>query len=105
MLFCPLYLSTLSVSIAQLLEASWEDPHRGKAQEYVQHLKDLRLPNTKAEALPTLPKAKGRAHGEDRKAGIAFSAWTCLLCCSTGSQQGPAPEPGDNDLIRHFQLL
>lgn len=53
--------------MGQLLGPSWEDPDRAKSQEYQPHLKDLGLPNTKAEALPSLPKAKGRAHREDRK--------------------------------------
>lgn len=53
--------------MGQLLGPSWEDPDRAKSQEYQPHLKDLGLPNTKAEALTSLPKAKGRAHMEDRK--------------------------------------
>lgn len=42
-------------------------PPTGQRLRGISSLKDLRLPNTQAEALPSLPKAKGRAYGEDRK--------------------------------------
>lgn len=51
----------------QLLEPSQKDPNWAKAQGYRQSLKDLRIPNMKAEALSSAPRAKRWAHREDRK--------------------------------------
>lgn len=50
----------------QLLEPSRKDPNQAKAQSDQQSLKDPGLPNKKAEALSSPPRAKSRAHGEDR---------------------------------------